>query len=196
MKAFDPSLKWRGLLLAAAFRAGMSWLEPPESLQETLRRGVAVSLDITSSSIVRLQLASQFEKGVEASTVEWELEVDLKAAMLDRDEVLDSLVALSDKSSLVGLLFRNSLKGYASINVLWVDILMLPVAYNGSVFNVTGDIFEVPSGGDTEADNSALVSGVLLAFVAIPVVASITQFLIVDRRVRRASIPSPSSRAA
>lgn len=56
--AADLSTQWRGQLLAAALRFGLSGLEEPsvDQLEDRLRRSLAVCIGVSASSIVRLRI--------------------------------------------------------------------------------------------------------------------------------------------
>eukprot|EP00439_Symbiodinium_sp_Y106_P079208 s227_g17.t3 len=178
---------------------GLAWTDPPPSLQESLRRALALSLGTPPSDIVRLFVVSKMPEGVDpeqatSHSVEWEMEVRLSEehGFL---EVSSKLEAIADVSSLTATLFRNVLMGLSEVTLRWTELVMPPVEYNGSILNFTADQGEHSNVADThdgnsESDNSALVSAVLLSLTAIPVVASILNFISEDARLRRQPPPA------
>lgn len=177
----------------------LAWTDPPPSLQESLRRALALSLGTPPSDIVRLFVVSKMPEGVDpeqatSHSVEWEMEVRLSEehGFL---EVSSKLEAIADVSSLTATLFRNVLMGLSEVTLRWTELVMPPVEYNGSILNFTADQGEHSNVADThdgnsESDNSALVSAVLLSLTAIPVVASILNFISEDARLRRQPPPA------
>lgn len=196
----EGNRQWRGPLLAVALRAGLAWTDPPPSLQESLRRAIALSLGTPPSDIVRLLVVSKMPEGVDpeqatSHIVEWEMEVRLSEehGFL---EVSSKLEAVADVSSLTAALFRNVLMGLSEVTLRWTELVMPPVEYNGSVLNLTveqgmhSNVADTHD-GNSETDNSALVSAVLLSLMAIPVLASILQFISADAQLRHQPPPAP-----
>eukprot|EP00435_Cladocopium_sp_Y103_P073131 s1255_g42.t1 len=187
------NLAWRGLLLAGALRFGFNSLEQLSEgeLLENLRRVLAVCMGISARSILRLRAADLIfnnESGeVISSEVELEFEVSLGSELLNETEVSASIIDLEDTSSPVSLLFRNMLKGYFDIQVTWVQVVMLPVTYSGSLLNFTAPSTSVASAidhQDPDGTATSVVSGLVLSMAVVPVVAAWVRLVLAEQHAR------------
>lgn len=197
-------MAWRGLLLAGALRFGFNslrqWSE--DELLENLRRVLAVCMGVSARSIRRLRavelLLNNETSEVISSEVELEFEVSLGSELLNETEVSASIVDLEDASSPVSLLFRNMLKGYFDIQVTWLQMLMMPMTYSGSLLNFTAQpqSTSVASAIDhPDPDGTAsVVSGLVLSMAVVPVVAAWVRLVLAEQNAREDLAGAPELR--
>lgn len=181
--AADLSTQWRGQLLAAALRFGLSGLEEPsvDQLEDRLRRSLAVCIGVSASSIVRLRIVDLMTGTSGFGEVrEFDLEVELEVSLSDdvnETEVLAAIMDLEDMSSPLALLLRDILQGYFQIRVRWVEVSMEPVVYSGSLVNLTGPGLLAGDSdvslGDSDPDgHTTVASGVVLSMALLPIGAA------------------------
>lgn len=197
-------LAWRGLLLAGALRFGFNslrqWSE--DELLDNLRRVLAVCMGVSGRSIRRLRAAELLlnnETGeVISSEVELEFEVSLGSELLNETEVSASIVDLEDASSPVSLLFHNMLKGYFDIQVTWLQLVMLPMTYSGSLLNFTAPSTSVASAAidhqDPDGTATSVVSGLVLSMAVVPVVAAWVRLVLAEQNAREDLAGAPELR--
>lgn len=199
------NLAWRGLLLAGALRFGFNslrqWSE--DELLENLRRVLAVCIGVSARSIRRLRavelLLNNETSEVISSEVELEFEVSLGSELLNETEVSASIVDLEDASSPVSLLFRNMLKGYFDIQVTWLQMLMIPMTYSGSLLNFTAQprstsVASAIDHQDPDGTASSVVSGLVLSMAVVPVVAAWVRLVLAEQNAREDLAGAPELR--
>jgi len=188
---------WHGLLVAASMRVSLSSVAQlsSERLVEALRRALAAPLLLASNRIIRLSVSSLVPlQGGDGNyypvRAAYKVEFDFEVAMFDDgispDDVSTGIMKLAHVSNPQFILFSNVLRGNYDVTAGSAEILFKPFAYTGHAFTVSsGVVGYVTSEPAKPPDHTALVAGIVLSVIVLPLAAALIHWINLERKMKQ-----------